>query len=127
MTPTTAPRYPDQPDLAVLAQRVTCLEELVDAQFQHRDQALALAQENLCVRLEHSNGLIEQMREQARHFAVAKEVDLSIAALSERISSLERSTDARVGERKGHEPIYAILMVALSALIAAVVSYMVNR
>lgn len=98
--------------------RLEALEQVVVARFTAGDRALELSSIALRERLEHSNGLIEQMREQRGIFAQR----IELVALERRVELLEEALSGLRGVHKGLQPLFAIGMAVLAAVLGFIAS-----
>lgn len=98
-----------------LDHRLHAMHELFSARMESADRAITLERENLNTRLEHSNGLIGQMRQQAQD--MVRVGDLS--ALEFRVRKLEAFQSDHQGATKGSQALINIGMLVLAAAIAA--------
>jgi hypothetical protein len=100
--------------LADLRVDVARISAQMEARFESNAQAVARASEALTIRLDHSNGLIAQMREQAQQFATRSEV----GDIARRIEALERVRSANEGYGRGGENLKVIILLIVGALIS---------
>jgi len=94
------------------------LRDHIDRLLEASQREVDLQRENMETRLELSNGLIEQMRQQA-HDMVRK---VELAAVVERVHRLETEQSRIAGTRTGHQPLVNIAMVIIAAIVAAIVA-----
>ena len=100
--------------IAVLEARLDEREKNVAIALAARDKAIEIASQALTTRLEHSNGLIAQMKERDAEKASKTEV----GQVLERVQTLERGASAGAGRAAGMGAIVA-LVISLAALVAA--------
>jgi hypothetical protein len=105
-----------------MERRIMDLERLIETRFEASEAAVMLGRENLNTRLEHSNGLIEQMREQARD--MVRQVEMRPAL--DRIRKLEESQAASYGQKEGGQTLRDVVMLVVAAVIAAVVAVLIK-
>jgi len=103
--------------------RVQHAEKTAEARSSAADAAVAIASSQLTIRLDHANGLIAQMKEQAQEFARRAEVDLAQEGIKARLETLERSRASAEGREKGGERLTQIAMI----IVGAVVGYLVSK
>lgn len=99
--------------------RFKALEERMNLRFEANDKAIALASTALSIRLEHSNGLIEQMNVRER-LTASKE---SLAAVDQRVDHVDRFISTLQGRDIGTQNLRNIGML----IVGAVVTYLVTR
>jgi hypothetical protein len=103
--------------------RVDDMKAILDARLDAMDLAISVNASALTDRLSHSNGLIEQMRQQALDFSRKAELQ----SIAERVEALEQRRSAAEGEKQGGEPLVAIGMLALGAGFTAALSWAIAR
>jgi len=104
-------------------QRVDDLEKRIDVQLDASNTAVNTAASALTIRLEHSNGLIEQMRQQSMDFSRKSE----LRALELRVASLEQLRSSLEGRREGSAPIYEIGFLIVGAIVAFIATRLTRR
>jgi lipopolysaccharide biosynthesis regulator YciM len=104
-------------------QRLDALETSMDRRFTERDRAILVHEDMLKDRMLHSNGLIEQMRQQAADYARVG----SLEAAEKRIETLERDRSKNEGQFKAAQPLTAIAMLVVAAVVSAVVAVVAAR
>jgi hypothetical protein len=94
------------------------IDRWIEDRLKANDLAVRVASEALTIRLEHSNGLIEQMRRQATEFARKTEVDAEIYRLREDLKEVQNRQAEDLGVGRGKERLSQILMLIVGAAIS---------
>lgn len=90
------------------------LEAIITLRAESGEQARKIASDALSIRLEHHNGLLSQMKEQAADYARRSDV----VALEKRLDSLERMRSNVEGVSAGGKPLRDILWLVAGAALA---------
>jgi len=106
-----------------LEQRLEAVERLIGARLDAMDRAIELSASTLNERLHASNGRVEQMREQAAHFAQKIEV----VEVARRIGQLEQDRSQGEGREVGKQPLTSLWLIVVASIISAVVSYFTGK
>jgi hypothetical protein len=109
----------DVPLRDYMEKRLDALERVLVARLDAADTAIRVHEDMLKDRLFHSNGLIEQMRQQSTDYTRKGAME----AAEERISNLERSRSGGEGKVLGGQPLQTIGMMIVAAIVSAVVAY----
>lgn len=113
----------DVPLKEYLETRVLAAEGRIQARLDAGDRAIALHAETLTDRLLHANGLLERLREQAGEFA-RKE---ALQELERRVGALEQAGSGYLGRDKGREPMTAVVLIVVAAVVGAIVTWVASR
>ena len=94
------------------------IDRWVEDKFASERLAVRVASDALTIRLEHANGLIAQMRDQAAEFARRQEVDAEILRLREDLKEVQARQAEDLGVGRGKERLSQILMLIVGAAIS---------
>lgn len=106
----------------LLEAQVQALRTEIGVRLDASDKAVDSAAITLGIRLDHANGVVAEMMRFQREMRDTMVHTLELRPLIARIDKLEKAQAMSAGQKKGTEPLMAVILIVVAALVAATVA-----